>query len=202
MKSSPACSSACRKQCSRRPWPICAPKPRWSNPGEPRISADRDQRGRKSPLSFLSSKMGDRRSGPPEEVGTFPSPVKRDRGRGIESFGRRRPAPGPTSRRNCATLSGRGRPSYAQRKSPWGTTSFPPCATPETQDAAGNFRDERRIAREREAHRLGESAGATPTITELRRGRVAGGFAEPVRLALASDPALVAEIARRLLNAP
>jgi putative restriction endonuclease len=44
-------------------------------------------------------------------------------------------------------------------------------------------------------------AGATPTITELRRGRVAGGFAEPVRLALARDPALVAEIARRILNA-
>ncbi len=44
-------------------------------------------------------------------------------------------------------------------------------------------------------------AGATPTITELRQGRVAGGFAEPVRLALARDPALVAEIARRILNA-
>ena len=44
-------------------------------------------------------------------------------------------------------------------------------------------------------------AGATPTITELRRGRVAGGFAEPVRLALARDPALAAEIARRILNA-
>jgi putative restriction endonuclease len=44
-------------------------------------------------------------------------------------------------------------------------------------------------------------AGATPTITELRRGRVAGGFAEPVRLALARDPARVAEIARRILNA-
>ena len=44
-------------------------------------------------------------------------------------------------------------------------------------------------------------AGATPTLTELRRGRVAGGFAEPVRLALARDPALVAEIARRILNA-
>jgi putative restriction endonuclease len=43
--------------------------------------------------------------------------------------------------------------------------------------------------------------GATPTITELRRGRVAGGFAEPVRLALARDPALAAEIARRILNA-
>ena len=28
-------------------------------------------------------------------------------------------------------------------------------------------------------------AGATPMITELRRGRVAGGFAEPVRFALA-----------------
>ena len=41
-------------------------------------------------------------------------------------------------------------------------------------------------------------AGATPTITELRRGHVEGGFAEPVRLALAQyDPALVAEIARR-----
>ena len=34
-----------------------------------------------------------------------------------------------------------------------------------------------------------------------RRGRVAGGFAEPVRLALARDPALIAEIARRILNA-
>jgi len=44
-------------------------------------------------------------------------------------------------------------------------------------------------------------AGATPTITELRQGRVAGGFAEPVRLALARDPALAAEIARRILNA-
>ena len=44
-------------------------------------------------------------------------------------------------------------------------------------------------------------AGATPTITELRQGRVAGGFAEPGRLALARDPALVAEIARRILNA-
>jgi len=44
-------------------------------------------------------------------------------------------------------------------------------------------------------------AGATPTITELRQGHVAGGFAEPVRLALARDPALVAEIARRILNA-
>ncbi len=41
-------------------------------------------------------------------------------------------------------------------------------------------------------------AGATPTITELRRGRVVGGFAEPVRLAFARDPALVAEIARAL----
>ena len=30
-------------------------------------------------------------------------------------------------------------------------------------------------------------AGATPTITELRQGHVAGGFAEPVRLALAHD---------------
>lgn len=44
-------------------------------------------------------------------------------------------------------------------------------------------------------------AGATPTITELRRGHVAGGFAEPVRLALARDPALAAEFARRMLNA-
>ena len=44
-------------------------------------------------------------------------------------------------------------------------------------------------------------AGAMPTITELRRGHVAGGFAEPVRLALARDPALAAEIARRILNA-
>jgi hypothetical protein len=43
--------------------------------------------------------------------------------------------------------------------------------------------------------------GATPTITGLRRGRVAGGFVEPVRLALARDPRLVAEIARRILNA-
>jgi hypothetical protein len=31
--------------------------------------------------------------------------------------------------------------------------------------------------------------------------RAAGGFAEPVRLALARDPALAAEIARRILNA-
>jgi len=31
--------------------------------------------------------------------------------------------------------------------------------------------------------------------------RIAGGFAEPVRLALARDPALVAEIARPILNA-
>ena len=43
--------------------------------------------------------------------------------------------------------------------------------------------------------------GATPAITELRRGRVAGGFAEPVRVALARDTTLVAEIARRILNA-
>ncbi len=42
---------------------------------------------------------------------------------------------------------------------------------------------------------------ATPTITELRQGRVAGGFAEPMRLTLARDPALAAEIARRILNA-
>ena len=33
-----------------------------------------------------SPEVGDRRSGPPEEMGIFPSPVKRDRGRGIETF--------------------------------------------------------------------------------------------------------------------
>jgi len=42
---------------------------------------------------------------------------------------------------------------------------------------------------------------AGPTITELRQGHVSGGFPEPLRLALARDPALVAEIAGRILNA-
>jgi putative restriction endonuclease len=38
-------------------------------------------------------------------------------------------------------------------------------------------------------------------MTRRIPGRVAGGFAEAVRVALARDPALVAEIARRILNA-
>lgn len=42
--------------------------------------------------------------------------------------------------------------------------------------------------------------GATATLTELRRNHIAGGFTAPVRDALAREPALIAEIARRILN--
>lgn len=42
---------------------------------------------------------------------------------------------------------------------------------------------------------------ATPNITELRLGHVAGGFAEQYRLALVSDPTLAAEIALRIVSA-
>jgi hypothetical protein len=40
------------------------------------------------------------------------------------------------------------------------------------QDAAGNLREERRIAREGEAHRFGESAGdaTPPQLGDSRRG--------------------------------
>ncbi len=48
---------------------------------------------------------------------------------------------------------------------------------------------------------LGRPPAATPGITELRQGHVSGGFPEPLRLALAHDSALVAEIASRILNA-
>ena len=54
------------------------------------------------------------------------------------------------------------------------------------QDAARNLRDERRIAREREAHRLGESAGdaAAPQLGDGRRGagRAGGDCGRPGKL--------------------
>jgi len=54
------------------------------------------------------------------------------------------------------------------------------------QDAAGNFRDERRIVREGEANRLGESAGDTtsPQLGDRRRGagRAGGDFGWPGKL--------------------
>ena len=48
---------------------------------------------------------------------------------------------------------------------------------------------------------LARPPAATPSITELRQGHVNGGFPESLRLALERDPALVAEIASRILNA-
>ena len=54
------------------------------------------------------------------------------------------------------------------------------------QDAAGNLRDERRIAREGEADRFGESAGdsASPQLGDRRRGagRASGDFGRPGKL--------------------
>ena len=54
------------------------------------------------------------------------------------------------------------------------------------QDAAGNLRDERRIAREGEADRLGESASdaAAPQLGDGRRGagRAGGDFGRPGKL--------------------
>ena len=54
------------------------------------------------------------------------------------------------------------------------------------QNAAGNLRDERGIARESEAHRLGESAGdaTPPQLGDSRRGagRAGGDFGRPGKL--------------------
>jgi hypothetical protein len=54
------------------------------------------------------------------------------------------------------------------------------------QNAAGNLRDERRIVRERETHRLGESAFdvTTPQLGDRRRGagRARGDFGRPGKL--------------------
>ncbi len=47
---------------------------------------------------------------------------------------------------------------------------------------------------------LNRPPGATPTLTELRREHVAGGFTDAVRQALAIDPALIAEVATRILR--
>jgi len=47
---------------------------------------------------------------------------------------------------------------------------------------------------------LNRPPGATPTLTELRREHVAGGFTDAVRSALAKEPALIAEIAGRILR--
>jgi len=47
---------------------------------------------------------------------------------------------------------------------------------------------------------LSRPPGATPTLTELRREHVAGGFTDAVRSALANEPALIAEIAGRILR--
>ena len=70
------------------------------------------------------------------------------------------------------------------------------------QDAAGNFRDERRIAREREAHRLGESAGdaASPQLGDSRRGagRAGGDFGWPGKL----PDAVGAKMPKRIVPGP
>ena len=54
------------------------------------------------------------------------------------------------------------------------------------QDAAGDLRDERRIVREHEAHRLGESAfdATAPQLGDRRRGagRARGDFGRPGKL--------------------
>jgi len=60
------------------------------------------------------------------------------------------------------------------------------------QDAAGNFRDERRIAREGEADRFGESAGdvTPPQLGDRRRGAggAGGDFGRPGKLPDAVGP--------------
>ena len=48
---------------------------------------------------------------------------------------------------------------------------------------------------------LRRAPGATPTIGELRDNHVQGGFPEPLYQSLKSDPALVAMIARRIVQA-
>ena len=47
---------------------------------------------------------------------------------------------------------------------------------------------------------LNRPPGATPTLTELRREHVAGGFPDSVRAALAKDPGLIIEVATRILR--
>lgn len=48
---------------------------------------------------------------------------------------------------------------------------------------------------------LDRPAGATPTLTELRANHVSGGFPPAMLSALSRDPALVAAIARRIVDA-
>ena len=48
---------------------------------------------------------------------------------------------------------------------------------------------------------LDRPPGATPTLTELRDNHVSGGFPPALQAALARDPALVAAIARRIVDA-
>jgi len=70
-----------------------------------------------------------------------------------------------------------------------------------SQTGAGFSRNRRSGSRKSSPRILDRPSGATPNLTELRDGQVAGGFAPEVVEMLRRDPLLIPRIARRIVEA-